>query len=114
MMAFGRIIGGVAVLVAALLATTGTSSATSFSTDSWGCGWSGGSAAGPYSWTSAAGWCALAAGVQVDYYIGGQWYSYQCVWGSTYAQQYAAGSLSSRHQIYVSGQGYGQIEYSSY
>lgn len=116
MMTFGRIIGGVAVLVAALLATTGTSSATSFSTDSWGCGWSGGSAAGPYSWTSAAGWCALAAGVQVDYYIGGQWYSYQWVWVwvSTYAQQYAAGSLSSQHQIYVSGQGYGQNEYSSY
>jgi len=35
MMTFGRIIGGVAVLVAALLATTETSSATSFSTDSW-------------------------------------------------------------------------------
>ena len=110
-----------AVFFAAVLAGIGTAHATSFSTSSWGCGWSGGSAGGSptnYSWTSSAGWCSIAAGVQVDWYYNGNWTSDPWVWsGTLYAQGNAIGSLSSEHQIYVPapmGGGYGQIEYSSY
>jgi|GEM_PF-6508947 len=91
--------------------------ASSFSTDSWGCGWSGGSAGGGltnYSWTSAAAWCSLGAGVQVDYYFQGSWHSAPWRWASTYVQDNQFGSLSATHQIYVSGYGYGQLEYSYY
>ena len=110
-----------AAFVAALIIGSGAAWATSFSTASWGCGWSGGSTGGSptnYSWTSAASWCALSAGVQVDWYYNGSWYTDDWVWSaSLYAQSNAIGSLSSEHQIYVPapmGMGYGQKEYSSY
>ena len=105
-----------AAIIALTIASTSVL-ANSFSTDSWGCGWNGGSAGGSptnYSWTQANS-CALSAGVQVDWYSSGSWHSNSWVWsGTLYAQGNAIGILSSTHQIYVWNQGYGQVAYSAY
>lgn len=111
-----RLLALAVVVSSALVFASAPAGASSFSTDSWGCGWSGASVAGPYSWTDSASWCALSSGVQVDYYTGGSWHTYSWLWGGNYVEKWATGSLDSQHQIYVPGvgQGYGQIEYSSY
>jgi hypothetical protein len=105
------------VLGIALFAAYSVVRATTFSSSSFGCGFSGGSAGGTptnYSWTSTTS-CALAAGVQVDYLYNGSWLQDSWVWsGSLYAQDGQPFPLSSTHQIYVFGSGYGQYEYSSY
>lgn len=104
-----------AAAVAALVTGLTVAFATSFNTDSWGCGWSGASVGtnGGYSYT-AANSCAVAARVQVSYYWMGSWYDNSDVYdyGSPpYAQDTAPmGSIHAVHQIGVAYYGWGQVE----
>lgn len=50
---------------------------------------------------------------QLDYYFGGSWQSRSYAYGSTYVSDSVASAseVFSRHQIGVSGHGWGQEEY---
>lgn len=108
-----RLTAALAVVAATAIITTSIAWATSFSTNSWNCAWSGGSTAG-YGWTNHTGGSCEEAGVQVDWYYGGTWYSNLWAWETLYTRSNATGSLSSTHQVVVANEGYGQKEYSWY
>ena len=105
----------------AILALTavGLASANGFSTDSWGCPWSG-STSFPgmfngYAVTDGAVDCAPSMGVQLDWQDvnDGTWHVESWNWEYDEASitVYEAEALEGSHQVYVTGHGYGQIEY---
>jgi len=111
----GRRLGISVVGAVSALVIVGAVAAMTVNTDSWNCGWSAStnwSGSGAVS-TTAADSCAAASAVQMDYYAGGSWHSRSYVYGSTYASD-SVGSTTevfSRHQIGVTGHGWGQEEY---
>ena len=105
--------------MALAFAGIGLASANGVSTDSWGCTW-GGSTSFPglfngYASTSGSVDCAPSMGVQLDWQDvnDGSWHSESWNWAYSYASTtvYDAVALAGSHQVYVTGHGYGQIEY---
>lgn len=100
----------VAVLAAAVLATSlATAHATTVTSDSLGCGFTGNtswSGTGASAYTNAVYSCAFAARVQLDYHWG-SWYQRPAVdgQGPAYAQDSVslADEAFTKHQVYVSG-----------
>ncbi|GIW12756.1 MAG: hypothetical protein KatS3mg062_0195 [Tepidiforma sp.] len=91
-------------------------SATTVNTDSWSCPWSGATNWQGYAAfaSTAAASCAVVTAVQLSYDYNGNWYANSYKFGSTYVSDstgYAISEAFTRHQIGVSGYGWGQEEY---